>query len=588
MKSIKRCFAGISNFGAAGLFAGKNGVSNRGHLTLFSIFLGFILAFSVAIPFNVCEAAPPVAPTNLTATVASSQQINLSWQDNATNETGYYVERAPSAKGKWTVIATLGANVTSYQNTGLIQETIYYYRVRCKAGNSYSSYSNTANAMTATLAAPIALTATVASVSQINLSWTDNTTYETNYYVERATASGGPYTQVGSLGANVITYSNTGLSVGTTYYYRVRAYDGTNYSAYSSVVNQTIRTIVATAGANGSITPSGTVAVANGFTKVFTMIPNAGYKIASVTVDGSAVAINPTYTFSNITANHTISATFVSSAISLTIDTPSNSATINRPDIMVKGTVTNAGGHETGVTVNGVVANVYGNEFVANHVPLLEDANVITVSAIDINGETSTASVTVNAVTTGNYIRLNADTEAGVAPLVTTLRIDGSFSISASTLNATGPVQPDFLFSSADKYQVQMTSAGIYYFTASATGPDGNPYQDTIGINAMALTAMDNLLKGKWTFMIDALNQGNVPSALTKIAPNNQARYQTMFTVLGNQLPSILATANAFNLISITDSVAKYKLLTTENSKTYSYEVIFIKDVDGLWKIKEF
>ena len=203
---------------------------------LFPVFFLSIVFLVFSFSPTVAWAAAPPTPTNLTATAASSKQINLSWIDNATTETNYYVERSPNGSSSWTVIATLGANVTSYQNTGLSQNTTYYYRVRCKAGSTYSSYSNTANAKTATLAAPTALSATVASASQINLSWTDNTTYETNYSVERSPNGSKSWTVIATLGANVTTYTNTGLAVGTTYYYRVRAYDGTNYSAYSSVV----------------------------------------------------------------------------------------------------------------------------------------------------------------------------------------------------------------------------------------------------------------------------------------------------------------------------------------------------------------
>ena len=67
---------------------------------------------------------------------------------------------------------------------------------------------------------------------------------------------------------------------------------------------------------------------------------------------------------------------------------------------MVKGTILNGEGHEIGVTVNGVVAIVYGDQFAANHVPLQDGSNVITATATDINGAISTAALTVNAVTT--------------------------------------------------------------------------------------------------------------------------------------------------------------------------------------------
>ncbi len=323
-----------------------------------SLFIAFAL-LGLFLTEPAWAAAPP-APTNLTATMASSKQINLAWTDNATNEANYYVERSPNGSSSWTVVATLGANITSYQNTGLTQNTRYYYRVRCKAGSTYSSYSNTANATTATLAAPTALTASVASSSQINLSWTDNTAYESNYYVERSPNGSSSWTVIATLGANVTVYSNTGLTVGTAYYYRARAYDGKNYSAYSSVANQTIRTVAASTGANGSISPNGTVAVANGANQTFTMTPNAGYKVGNVTVDGTSAGAVTSYTFNNITANHTISATFSVNTVTITASAGANGAISPNGAVAVTVganqtfTITpNAGYHVSDVLVDG-------------------------------------------------------------------------------------------------------------------------------------------------------------------------------------------------------------------------------------------
>ena len=69
-------------------------------------------------------------------------------------------------------------------------------------------------------------------------------------------------------------------------------------------------TITATAGANGSISPSGSVTVIEGGNQAFTIKPNSGYHIEDVLVDGSSVGAVSTYTFSNVTENHMISATF--------------------------------------------------------------------------------------------------------------------------------------------------------------------------------------------------------------------------------------------------------------------------------------
>jgi YD repeat-containing protein len=90
----------------------------------------------------------PNTPTNLTAVVASLTQINLSWIDNATNETGFKIERKIGTGGTYSQIATLGVNVTTYLDTGLKAGTTYYYRVRAYNGAGDSGYSNEAGSTT--------------------------------------------------------------------------------------------------------------------------------------------------------------------------------------------------------------------------------------------------------------------------------------------------------------------------------------------------------------------------------------------------------------------------------------------------------
>ena len=99
-------------------------------------------------------------------------------------------------------------------------------------------YSSEVNATTLP-AAPSGLSATAASSSRIDLSWTDNSGGETGYKIERKTGAGGTYSQVGTVGANVTSYSNTGLSASTTYYYHVMAYNVTGDSAQSNEANAT-------------------------------------------------------------------------------------------------------------------------------------------------------------------------------------------------------------------------------------------------------------------------------------------------------------------------------------------------------------
>ncbi|MEJ2663968.1 MAG: hypothetical protein P8107_07980, partial [Spirochaetia bacterium] len=75
-------------------------------------------------------------------------------------------------------------------------------------------------------------------------------------------------------------------------------------------ITPTKYTIVATAGTGGTISPYGSINVEEGSSQTFTVTPNSGYNIASVLVDGVNNGAISSYTFSNVIANHTISASF--------------------------------------------------------------------------------------------------------------------------------------------------------------------------------------------------------------------------------------------------------------------------------------
>ncbi len=121
------------------------------------------------------EQSQTANPSKLSATAASCSQINLSWTDNSNNETGFKIERKTGVSGSWSQIATVGANITSYSNTGLTGNTTYYYRVRAYNAAGDSSYSNEANATTPACVANQAPVA-VATVSKDSATYTDSIT----------------------------------------------------------------------------------------------------------------------------------------------------------------------------------------------------------------------------------------------------------------------------------------------------------------------------------------------------------------------------------------------------------------------------
>jgi hypothetical protein len=90
---------------------------------------------------------PPAAPSNLGASTNGPDAINLVWTDNASDESGFAVERSAD-NVNFVEIGTVSANITSYADNGLAPETTYYYRVEANNGAGASGFSNTASATT--------------------------------------------------------------------------------------------------------------------------------------------------------------------------------------------------------------------------------------------------------------------------------------------------------------------------------------------------------------------------------------------------------------------------------------------------------
>jgi len=162
------------------------------------------------------------ATYDLTATSVSPLQIDMAWTDRATDETGYRIYRSTDGT-PYSQIATVGVNGSLYSDSGLTDGTRYNYRVRAynDIGESPVQQGTEATAITH-LNPPTNLRVVSTSSSQIQLAWSDNSSTEQSYLIERHTATNN-FVQIGQVGQNTSTFTDTGLSAATTYWYRVRA-----------------------------------------------------------------------------------------------------------------------------------------------------------------------------------------------------------------------------------------------------------------------------------------------------------------------------------------------------------------------------
>ncbi len=178
-------------------------------------------------------ALPPATPTQLVVTPASGTELDLTWTDNATNETGYEVWRSISS-GAWVRIAQLAVNAASYMDVGLTQGTNYSYFVRA-VDSAGSADSNTVNSATPVPPqTPSGATVTYLSSYEVDLQWNDNSNNESGYKILRR-VNNANFAQIGSLPPNSTRYQDTSAQPGITYEYHIQAYNVAGYSDFAGL-----------------------------------------------------------------------------------------------------------------------------------------------------------------------------------------------------------------------------------------------------------------------------------------------------------------------------------------------------------------
>ncbi|MGG9972198.1 sugar-binding protein [Ferruginibacter sp. SUN002] len=270
----------------------------------------------------------PAHTANLTATPVSGSQINLSWDaatfGDGTNAVGYVILRqsgitAPGTTGivdggdhtgftspaNTTYIATVTSGTTYNDNTGLSAGTQYSYTVIAygydNANVDTRNYLLTGATNTATAATQVTITASAGANGSISPNGATLVNYNSsqaftitpaNSCYQRATVLIDGVNNPAAVTSGTYTFTNV-----------------TTAHTIAATFSLKTFTISVTQNANGTISPSSS-SVNCGANKTFTITPDAGYHILDIIVDGSSVGTSSPYTFTNVTAAHSITATF--------------------------------------------------------------------------------------------------------------------------------------------------------------------------------------------------------------------------------------------------------------------------------------
>jgi hypothetical protein len=243
-------------------------------------------------------------------------QVSLAWDAvNDTNVAGYKVYYGPQTK---TYSYYIDVGQATSVTIGDLDDSATYYSV-ATAYDSKGTESVPSNEVSYTTPAGCSYTI---SPAQRTLSASGGTGT-----ISVTTQAGCVWTANGTGWLSVTSGAN-GTGNGTVGYSVTANSSTSSRTIATSVAGQTFTitqdglpsyTISASAGTGGSISPAGNVSVASGSSQTFSITPASGYSVSSVTVDGTSIGAVTSRTFTNVTGNHSIAATFVANTFTLTV-----------------------------------------------------------------------------------------------------------------------------------------------------------------------------------------------------------------------------------------------------------------------------
>jgi hypothetical protein len=278
---------------------------------------------------------------------------------------------------------------------------------------------------------------------------------------------------------------------------------------------------------------------------------------------------------------------------SVTISDPVNGASLPGNSTPVVGTF--SGPTNTGIVINGQVAYVSGNQFLALSVPIANVSTPLTATATKMTGEVATFSASVTGGGTVSPVSLTIGPAAGYA----SFSANFGYSIGSLTNNgvatyvgidANGDGIDDIVNPTNSTPLVYLQKQpGLYHAKLTVRDNNNVTYTSYVYYLVRSASELNGMLCDVYGYMRQQLTAAGGPyvtNALYSIHPSSQADYQTLFNNAGSGLPAYVTNLGSIVSGTISNDFASYLVVRQNADQTRSgYHMEFTQDAAGVWRI---
>ena len=347
---------------------------------------------------------------------------------------------------------------------------------------------------------------------------------------------------------------------------------------------------VTVTGSAGAVDPGAIVYLTNartGETVRLTIQPDGRFTAVISSSPGDDLSLVASDTLGNQSAWHGQTVPGTPASLAIPTVQPADGTVIAGDRLTVTGTW--SGPANTGITVNGQVAEVYGDRFLADGIVLEPGSNAIQIIATSVDGASVTRSLTVTSAGTAP-ISVTAEPLTYSPPFMARVTLTIDASLQSIAIDQDGDGGTDWSATnvgvSSQVVDLSYAAAGLQQGMVHVVDAGGTHFDIPFGVILEDAVGQEARRRSVYQQMLDRLGQNDIPGALNLFMGTSRAQYEPIFNQLAADMPMLVESFSAMHHVETGHDWAQLRMVREVAGQKQAYYITLVRGDDGIWRIE--